>query len=241
MDAAAIVVIGNELLSGKVQDKNSPFLIGELRELGMPVKRIVTIPDEIDVIAGTVGECAATFAHVITCGGIGPTLDDVTFEGIARAFDVPLVTDPTLERIIREQVGDRITDAHLRMAQLPEGSELLWDGGLSWPATRIRNVLVLPGSPELVERKWGAVRERFRAAPFILRRIYLAVDEAAIAVDLQEIDTEFPSVAVGSYPVFAPVDHETQITLESKDVGAVEASVKALIGRLHPSIVVRTD
>ncbi|MAB88124.1 MAG: hypothetical protein CMJ90_01530 [Planctomycetes bacterium] len=241
MNAAAIVVIGNEILSGKVQDRNSPFLIRELRELGVPVKRVATIPDEVDVIGETVRRYADRFAHVITCGGIGPTLDDVTFEGIARAFDLPLRPEPALERVIREHVGERITDAHLRMTKLPEGTELLWAEGLPWPATYIRNVLALPGSPELVEKKWRAIRERFRASPFVLCRIYLGIDEAAIAADLQAVDAAFPSVDIGSYPVFAPVDHETEITLECKDAEVVAAAKQALLSRLEPSVVVRIE
>lgn len=240
-EAAAIVVIGDEILSGKVQDRNSPFLISELRALGLPVKRVMTIPDDVEVIARTVRELAEAFAHVITCGGVGPTLDDVTFEGIARAFDVRLATEPTLERIIREHAGERTTPAHLRMARLPEGTELWWEEGFPWPATRMRNVLVLPGAPELVERKWAAIRERFRSTPFVLRRIYLTVDEAAIAADLEAVDAAFPSVDLGSYPVFSPVDHQTQITLESKSADAVEAAVKALLSRIDASLVARLD
>lgn len=241
MESAAIVVIGNEVLSGKVRDENSPYLVGDLRELGVPVRRIATIPDEIDVIAETVRALSDGFAHVITCGGVGPTLDDVTFEGIARAFGLTIESEPTLERIIRDHFGDRLTDAHLRMARVPVGTELWWEEGLPWPATRVRNVLVLPGSPELVTRKWALIRERYRTAPFTLRRVYLSIDEALIATALEDVDRAWPTVDIGSYPVFAPKDHMTQITFESKDAAAVDEAVEAFVARLPDGALVRMD
>jgi len=241
MDTAAIVVIGNEVLSDKVKDRNSPFLISELRGLGVAVKRVSTIPDEVDVIAETVGGLSTTFGHVITCGGVGPTLDDVTFEGVARAFDVELVPEPTLDRIIREHFGERVAEAHLRMARVPEGTELLWEDGMSWPATRVRNVLVLPGSPELLARKWASIKERFRSTPFALRRVYLRVDEALIAADLIAVDDAHPAVDLGSYPVFEPRDHKTEVTFESKDPAAVDAAVDSFIARIGTQDVVGVD
>ncbi len=242
MDSTGIIIIGNEILSGKVRDENSPFLIDDLRELGMPVGRVAVIPDTTEVIAEVVGRWARQFTHVVTCGGVGPTMDDVTFAGIADAFTCGLVTEPTLARIIREHLGDRVTEAHMRMALVPEGTELLWAEGQSWPVILVRNVMVLPGSPELVREKWTSVRERFRAAPFALRRVFLRIDEASIAADLLTVDAGFPAVQMGSYPAsLAPVDHQTEVTFESKDRDAVERAVQAFLCSLEPNVVVRVE
>ena len=135
---AAILIIGNEVLSGRVRDENSPFLIGEFFDLGVRLGRIVTVPDDITAIGSVVAEVSARFNHVITCGGVGPTLDDVTFAGLAAGFQVPLTLEPTLERIIRDHLGDRVTEAHLRMATIPEGAQLVWAAGASWPGSPTR-------------------------------------------------------------------------------------------------------
>ncbi len=238
---AAILIIGNEVLSGRVRDENSPFLVDELRGLGVRLGRIITVPDDIPVIASVVSELSGQFDHVITCGGVGPTLDDVTFAGLAKGFGVPLTLEPTLERVVKEHLGDKVTDAHLRMATVPEGAQLVWATGTSWPTILVRNVLVLPGSPELVKEKWALVRERFRTDPFIVRRVLLCTDEAVIADSLEAVDEAFPSVNLGSYPVFEPEDHETLVTFESKDQEAVSGAVESFVSRLDPAVVVRIE
>jgi molybdenum cofactor synthesis domain-containing protein len=149
---AAIVVIGNEILTGKSADKNASFLIGEMYSLGVSLRRIVIIPDDTDVIATSVRECAGEFDYVFTSGGVGPTHDDVTIEGVARAFGREVVRHPELEAMLRGYFGDGIDGARLRMADAPAGSELIREGDLRWPVLAVQNVYVLPGVPNYFAR-----------------------------------------------------------------------------------------
>lgn len=238
---AAIIVIGNEILSGKVRDENGPFLVTEMRELGLPVCRIHVIPDDVSVIAATVRDAASLATFVFTCGGVGPTLDDVTFEGVARAFDEPLVRHPELAQIIRDHLGDGTTESHLKMADVPNSTELIRAEGLPWPAARVRNVMVFPGSPELVRVKWQALRERFRQMPFVLRRVFTTLDEGLVAPHLDAIAAAWPEVDLGSYPLWKPTDYSVQVTLEGKDEARVESALKDLLDRLDSTTIVRVE
>jgi molybdenum cofactor synthesis domain-containing protein len=237
----AIIVIGNEILSGKVRDENSPYLVRELRALGRSICHIHVIPDDVDVIAEVVRGAASRFADVITTGGVGPTLDDLTFAGVAQAFQVPLVHQPELERVIRLHLGDHVNANHLRMAYVPEGTEFIWSGDLPWPATRMRNVLVLPGTPELVRLKWIVIRERYRAPPFALRRLYLNLEEGLVAPHLDAVHVLHPGVELGSYPQFDDRTYAVMVTLEAKDAAQVSAALEDLRSRFDPNEIFGVD
>jgi FAD synthetase len=239
---AAIVVIGNEILTGKSQDKNASFLINELYQLGITLGRIVVIPDDPVDIAGSVRECAGRFDFVFTSGGIGPTHDDVTIEGIARAFDRKVVRNPELEALIRGYFGDGVDEVRLRMADAPQGAVLVWaEGELRWPILTVENVYVLPGVPELFRSKFAALRDRFRAQPFHTRTVFTMQDEFDIAEAMNQLAADHPRVIIGSYPSFTSGDYKVKITLESKDAGAVEVALSALLAVLEPSALVRTE
>src|SRR5512137_2442277 len=126
----ALVVVGNEILSGKVQDSNSFFAARELRKLGVSLKRIATVPDELTEIAKEVAYCSRNFDFVITSGGVGPTHDDITMEGVAIAFKRKLVIDPELERLIKEHWAGRVNAAGMKMAEVPEGAVLNTGGDI---------------------------------------------------------------------------------------------------------------
>src|ERR1700754_1971838 len=119
---AAIVVIGNEILTDKSPDQNASFLIDELYQLGVALRPVVIIPDDLDTIAQTVRQCAEGFDYVFTSGGVGPTHDDMTIVGVARAFNRPVVRHPELEAMLRAYFGEGIDEARLRLADLPEGA-----------------------------------------------------------------------------------------------------------------------
>ncbi|HZM90750.1 MAG TPA: molybdopterin-binding protein [Blastocatellia bacterium] len=238
---AAIVVIGNEILTGKSEDKNASFLIGEMYNLGVALRRILIIPDDADVIATAVRECAAEFDYVFTSGGVGPTHDDVTIEGVARAFDREVVRHPELETMLRGYFGEGIDAARLRMADTPAGSELIHDSDLRWPVLAVQNVIVLPGVPELFRKKFEAIRERFRAAPFFAHAIYTREDEFDIAPRLDDIAAKHPDVEIGSYPTFTREDYRVKITLESKEEAAVERARDQLLSLLDPGSLARIE
>jgi molybdenum cofactor synthesis domain-containing protein len=238
---AAIVVIGNEILTGKSEDKNASFLIGEMYELGVALRRIVIIPDDADVIAGAVRECASAFDYVFTSGGVGPTHDDVTIEGVARSFGRKVVRHPELEAMLRGYFGEGIDSARLRMADVPEGSELIREGDLRWPVLSIQNVFVLPGVPELFRKKFESIRERFRAAPFFTHVIFTREDEFDIATRLDDVAAQHPDVDIGSYPTFTREDYRVKITLESKERPAVERARDRLLALLDPGAIAGTE
>ena len=238
---AAIVVIGNEILTGKSEDRNASFLITELYELGVALRRIVMIPDEVEEIAHYVRESAARFDYVFTSGGVGPTHDDVTIEAIARAFNRPVVRHPDLDAMLRGYFGDNADDARMRMADIPEGSEIIRDKAKRWPVIATENVYILPGVPELFRSKFEAIRERFRADPFHVCAIYTQEDEFDIAPRLDEVAANHPDVDIGSYPTFTRDDYRVKITIESKQEAAVARAREALVSLLDPAQLVRPE
>ena len=238
---AAIIVIGNEVLSGKVVEVNARFLVDELRELGVPLKRISVIPDEIDTIAEAVRDHAGRFTHVFTSGGVGPTHDDVTIAAIARAFDRPLAHNATFARALAKVYGDKLNDNVLVMANLPDNCALIEAEGLRMPVLNIGNVYVLPGEPTLFKRKFLAIRERFRQAPFHLRKVFSRLDEGDIAPLLADVERSHPGVMVGSYPNYQNPDYIVMITIESKDRGQVERALAMTLGGIPKEQIFKVE
>jgi molybdenum cofactor synthesis domain-containing protein len=238
---AEIVIIGNEILSGKVPDDNGPFLVREFRALGVRLDRITVIPDHVPTIAATVAEASKRAVFVITTGGVGPTLDDLTFEGVAGAFQVPLRRFDEMAAIISAFFGKKTTEAHMKMAHLPAESELVFSEGLLFPVVRVRNAYVFPGSPELLRKKFLAIRERFREAPFVLRRVFTRLEEGQISDTLDRVHAAVPSVAIGSYPLLDTTRYAVQITLESKDGAEVDRALQVLLSLLDPASIVNIE
>jgi molybdenum cofactor synthesis domain-containing protein len=240
-DTAAIVVIGDEILSGKFAEENAAYLIPALRDLGVALRRIEVVPDVLEEIAEAVKRASERHDHVFTSGGVGPTHDDLTMEGIARAFGTRVVRHPELERLLRTFYGERLEERNLRMAEVPEGAELVSADHPSWPVTRYRNIYILPGVPIIFRKKFDAIRERFRVRPFHTRRVYLMTEEGRIAAHLDAVVAAHPTVTVGSYPRFEAAEYRVIITLESKELEAVEHAVLDLVGRLPQGVLVRTE
>ena len=238
---AALVIIGNEILSGKVQDANTPFFAQALRELGVALQRVAVLPDEIEVIAAEVRALARAVDYVFTSGGVGPTHDDVTIEAVAHAFGGRPVREPSLARVLQHYYGGRLTDAHLKMAEVPEGAELVGADRLPFPVIVLRNIYIFPGIPEILRHKFRAIQERFRDDPFHLARVYVDLDEGDLAEALNAIVAEFPGVQVGSYPELNAADYKVKVTLESKDRAPVDQAVARLTGVLPGSAVVRVE
>ena len=238
--AAGIVIIGDEILSGKFADQNAAFLIGELRQLGVDLRRITVLPDEIDEIADVVPWFSERFDHVFTSGGVGPTHDDVTMAGVARGFGTRVVRHPDLEAKVRGYWGPTMPEANLRLAHVPEGAVLVYGRDATWPVVSYRNVYILPGVPTLFKRKFLDIADRFRADPVTVARVYASSDEGVLAPHLDAVVAAFPQVKVGSYPRFDERDFRVLLTLESADAVAVAAAQADLVTRLG-TMVVRTD
>jgi len=233
---AAILVIGDEVLSGKVEEQNARFLVRELRSLGVAVRRIEVIPDAREAIAASVRSAHMSFDHVFTAGGIGPTHDDVTVAAVAQAFAVPVVRDEELAGLIRSASGDRLHPRDLRMADVPEGARLV-RGGARWPVVAMDNVYLLPGVPSILQRQFTAIRDRFQAPPFFSRAIYSAESEGAIAHVLDQAVADFPSLAIGSYPHVEACDHKVMITIDGRDASTVDAACEQIVTALGAAVV----
>ena len=241
MPTAALLVIGNEILSGKVVDTNSPFLASELRQLGVDLERILTIPDEVDLIAREVRAMSEAHDFVFTSGGICPTHDDLTMDGIAQAFGLRL--EPSLsmlERMERHQ-GEAPNDSQRKMAMIPVGAQVI-DAGDQWfPVVIVENVHIFPGIPKLLEKKFHSIKDRFRGVPFHLRRIYVTKRESDIADQLNELLVEFPELMLGSYPKIEERDYRVLLTLESRDGDYLTRAQESLLARLSDDAVFKVE
>ena len=237
MTTAGIVIIGDEILTGKFADENAAFLIGELRALGVELRRIIVIPDVIDEIAATVIDFAARFDHVFTSGGVGPTHDDVTMAGIAQGFGTRVIREPALEDRVRSYWGAKLSSANLRLAEVPEGAELVYGKDQVWPVVAYRNVYILPGVPSLFRRKFVDIRDRFRTQPMTVARVYLDAEEGSIAGDLDAVVAAFPAVRIGSYPRFSERDFKVLITLEAHGATGVVGALAMMLDRFGTRVV----
>jgi molybdenum cofactor synthesis domain-containing protein len=239
---AGILIIGEEILSGKVDDENARHLVRELRALGVNLRRIEVIPDDVEEIAGAVRALSARCDHVFTSGGIGPTHDDLTLPAVALAFEMRLQRRPELEALIRAAMAGELHERDLRMADVPEGARLLY--GLPpeparWPVIAVHNVYVLPGVPAIFRRKFDSVRELFRSGPIHSRALYSREGEGVIAATLDAVVEEFPAVAIGSYPRLDEPEYKVKITVDGRDQDAVERAAARLAERLGPALVRR--
>jgi molybdenum cofactor synthesis domain-containing protein len=236
---AGIILIGNEILSAKIADVNAAYLCRELRGLGVEVRRISVIPDEVEVIAQEVARASRDYDLVFTSGGVGPTHDDVTIEGVARALAVKVVRHEHLVAILAGYYGDRLNEAHLKMAETPDGAELVGGEPLRFPTVVMKNVYILPGVPEIFRQKFDAIRERFRDAPIHLRNVFVRIGEGTLAPHLNGLLADFPTLLLGSYPEFSNPEYKVKVTLESRDQGYLEQALAELLRRLPAGALVK--
>jgi FAD synthetase len=239
MSTAGLLVIGNEILSGKVVDSNSPYLASELRALGVDLERILTIPDDLEVIAEETRKMSDAYDFVFTSGGIGPTHDDITMDGVALAFGREMVLNQGLcERIERAQ-GKPVNESQKKMAMIPADSRLIDAGDLWFPVVIVGNVHIFPGIPELLRKKFASIRDRFSGDPFHLKEVYVTRHESDIAQWLHDLLGEFPQLMLGSYPRMREQDYRVLLTLESRDAEYLERALASLLERLPDDYVSR--
>lgn len=238
---AAVCLIGEELLSGKIDDLNGGYAIKQLRRVGVDLREVRMIGDEIHVIGSVVRSLASTYDIVFTSGGVGPTHDDLTMQGIAEAFDVPVQAHPEMLALVRQRFADRSDELNVweRMAQLPQGCEIILSPATRVPIFQMKNVWVLPGIPELFRLQLDQIVRRLEGKPVSIRTIFLTVGEGEIAAHLEAALVHTPSVKIGSYPVLHAEDHRTRVTIECVDAENVEQTLEFLLGCFDPSWIVR--
>lgn len=195
----AIVVVGNEILSGDTQDTNTYYMARRLAHVGAELGRVVVVPDRIAEIGRFVHEMSEEFEIVLSAGGIGPTHDDVTLEGIAAAFGLALVEHPQLLGLLQSWRGPDLDEPTRRLAQVPAGSSLLWIDS-SFPLVQTRNVYILPGVPRLLRRKFEALLPHIEGEPLAERQFATEQSELTLADRLRAVQVAHPTVSIGSYP-----------------------------------------
>ncbi len=241
---AAIIVVGSEVLSAKVQDANGPYLSRRLRELGVELRAIHVVADRTDAIVEAVVLEHRRVDWVITCGGVGPTHDDLTLPAVARALGVPIVRDAGMERILREMHarhhdGATLPGPALRMADLPEGTALLGDP--EFPTLVVSRVILLPGVPSFLRHQFERVAHLLGGAPFHLVSLFLTWGEDRLAVPLAEVAGGHPAVEIGSYPRFDEADHRVKVTVEGRDAEAVRKAARDVVRGLPEGVLVRSE
>lgn len=241
---AAVLIVGSEVLSAKVQDENGPFLARRLRELGVGLVAIHVIPDRTDDVVEALVLSRRKAGWVFTCGGVGPTHDDLTLPAVARALGVPLRRDPAMERVLREMHarhhgGAVLPEVALRMADLPAGTELLGDP--EFPTLVVSRVVMLPGVPSFLRHQFERISHLLGGARYHLANLYFSWGEDLLAGPLGSIAEAHPEVEIGSYPRFDRADHRVRVTVEGRDPSAVQAVARAIVSAVEPGALVRAD
>ncbi len=232
---AAVLVIGDEILSGKVEEANVPVLARALRELGILLRRVVVVMDDVETIAREVAQLSREHDWLFTSGGIGPTHDDVTIEAVARAFGVGVVSSSEMEAMLRTHYKDRCTEGHLRMARIPEGASLEVTSEVRWPTIRLENTWLLPGIPEVFRMKLPVVLagvDATRSAPFLSYAVYVRMDEGELKPLLDRVVDAFRDVSIGSYPKWLDPTYRTKLTFDGRDETRVLAARDSFVALL---------
>ena len=230
---AAIIIIGAEVLSAKVQDTNGPYLLKELRSHGMQVIELRVIHDDIDTISSTVKTLCEKVDYLFTTGGIGPTHDDVTIAAVAQAFNKEVIEHPLLSQKLREHFGTKIDERIKNLSRVPEGThvEMVRD---KLPLLRCNNVFVLPGIPSLVKMCFEHMRASLPSGKFITRKVVAQVAESEIATHLEKVQLQVDAqIQIGSYPKKNESGWYVEITVDGHEEEAVDRTVEEILEGLR--------
>ena len=228
---AAVLIIGDEILSGRTKDRNLGYIAEYLGRIGVDVREARVAPDVEAEIVAALDALRSRYDYVITTGGIGPTHDDITADAVARAFGVPLREDPRVIALMLERYpSGELTPARRRMARVPEGGELIENAVSAAPGFRIGNVYVLAGVPAVMQAMLDAAVKSMRTgAAMIIETIEAGtIPEGRYGDALGAIAEANPLVSIGSYPSFKDGRFNNQIVVRGKDGAAVEAAGRAV-------------
>jgi len=234
---AALVVIGDEILSGRTQDKNVAQLATWLNEQGIRLAEVRIVADQQDAIVAAVNELRAKHDYLFTTGGIGPTHDDITVDAIAAAFGVAVIIHPEARKILEDYYRDRpggLNDARLRMARTPDGAELLRNLSTGAPGVKIGNVYILAGVPHIAASMLDALTGRLEGGrPVVSVTVGARAPESEVAQLLRETEESHPGVAIGSYPFFRDGGYGSNFVIRSENEELARACGAALADRLR--------
>jgi molybdenum cofactor synthesis domain-containing protein len=229
---AAVLLIGDEILSGRTKDKNLGFIADYLTALGIDLKEARVVSDAEDEIVAAVNELRARYTYVFTTGGIGPTHDDITADAVAKAFGVAIDHDPAAVEILLayfKEIGREPNEARLRMARIPAGATLIGNPVSRAPGFQMGNVFVMAGVPKIMNAMMEDVAPRLAKGVVMLsRNVEFHGGEGDVAKPLGEIQARFPAAIIGSYPFQAPDGYATNLVVRSRDVAALESALAAV-------------
>jgi molybdenum cofactor synthesis domain-containing protein len=227
---AAVLVIGNEILSGRTKDANLNYLAAELTAIGVRLTEARVVADVPEAIVKAVNELRAQYDHVFTTGGIGPTHDDITAECVARAFGVKLIKDPRAVRLLTNHYGEaNLTEARLRMAHVPEGATLIDNPVSTAPGFQIGNVFVLAGVPAICRAMFDGLKGRLKTGDKVLSvTVSGYVGEGVIAKGLGELQQRYAQLDIGSYPFFRQGKFGASFVLRGTDEAALKSAAEEL-------------
>jgi molybdenum cofactor synthesis domain-containing protein len=234
---AAIVIIGNEILSGRTKDVNLSWLAERLNRIGVRVLEGRIVADQAEAIIAAVNDCRGRYDYVFTTGGIGPTHDDITSECVARAFGVPLVLHPQAKALLERQYRPgELNAARLRMAHVPQGAELVINPVSAAPGFRIENVFVLAGVPAIMQAMFGGVEPLLEGGrPMLTRTVAAHLGEGVVAKGLGELQDRYADLEIGSYPFFRQGRFGASFVVRGTDerrLAACVAEIEALVRSL---------
>ncbi len=228
---ACLLIIGNEILSGRTQDANLAFIAKGLNEVGIRLREVRVIPDIAETIIETVNEMRATFDYVFTTGGIGPTHDDITSECVARAFGVPWVLDEEARRRLAAGYANPadLNEARLRMAHIPEGAVLIDNPVSRAPGFQIGNVFVMAGVPRIMQAMFDGIKHRLSGgAPVLSRTVTSGLPEGVLAAGLGRLQERYADFDIGSYPYYRRGGFGTSLVVRGTDAARLATAVEEL-------------
>lgn len=226
--SAAILIIGDEILSGRTKDQNIGHIADYLTAIGIDVREVRVVADAETAIVEAVNALRGRHTYVFTTGGIGPTHDDITADAMARAFGVAIDHDPRAVAMLRERYGEEnLTEARLRMARIPTGADLIENPISAAPGFQLGNVIVMAGVPHIMQVMLDCVAPSLKTGVKMLTQTVspgLGIGEGRIAAPLAKIASDHPTVSIGSYPTMSTAGFETHLVIRGKDARAVAAA-----------------
>ena len=229
---AAVLLIGDEILSGRTKDKNLGFIADYLVALGIDLKEARVVADIEDDIVAAVNALRGRYTYLFTTGGIGPTHDDITADAVAKAFGVAIGHDPKAVAILTaffKEIGREANEARMRMARIPAGARLIENSVSKAPGFQMDNVFVMAGVPKVMQAMMDEIAPRLvKGVPMQSRTVEFLGGEGDVAKPLSDIQSRFPQVVIGSYPFQTPDGFATNLVLRSRDAEALEAAYEAV-------------
>lgn len=234
---AALLIIGNEILSGRTTDANLPYIAGRLNALGIRLSEVRVVPDIEAEIVDAVNALRARYSYVFTTGGIGPTHDDITADCVAKAFGLALTEHADARRLLEEryaEAGIELNEARLRMARTPEGAALIDNPVSAAPGFQVENVFVMAGVPKIMQAMFESLRERLVGGdPLLSRSIACQLPEGKLAQGLGEIQARHAGVDIGSYPSYSSTGFGVAVVLRHTDPAVLDAAAGEVVALIR--------